>query len=338
MTGIHDLAKHLSISIGTVSRALNDKPDVSPKTRQLVLDAAKELGYVPNLAGRSLRQGSSNVVGFMLSADSESMMLGDMFFVRIFDGMQSVLSKYNLDLVALLVPSSEDPRQYLRRTVSRQFYDAIILSSTRRHDERIEFLAEKNIPFVTLGRSLTEGGQPWLDLDFEGVVETSVARLASKGHRDIAIALPKGELNLSYVVQEYFEKSLAKHGLDNRPDLVFSTPSGDAGGYDLALKIRHMKQPATAVITTDHVVPFGLYRGLAELGLTPGKDLAIMGIGTRLSSMLVPTLTHFRFNLFDLGQQLAQALIETLPGINNGETEVPVGKTVPFTLVEGESD
>ena len=68
---IHDLARHLNISIGTVSRALNGRSNVSEKTRQRVLEAAKSLGYSPNQSGRSLRSGSTGMVGFMIIANRE---------------------------------------------------------------------------------------------------------------------------------------------------------------------------------------------------------------------------------------------------------------------------
>src|SRR5690606_39595564 len=89
----------LNISIGTVSRALNGKPDVSAKTRQRVLEAAEALGYVANQSGRSLRQGVTNVVGLMTGSTPESAENSDNFFIGLTDGLQSVLSQHNLDLI-----------------------------------------------------------------------------------------------------------------------------------------------------------------------------------------------------------------------------------------------
>ncbi len=168
MKGIRRLAQHLDISIGTVSRALNGRPDVNEETRRRVLEAAERLGYVANQSGRSLRQGTTNIIGFMMQTGTEITGQGDTFFMSVFDGVQAVFARHKLDLVALLCSSEEDPTDYLRRVVARGFADGLILSATRRHDPRIEFLAERNIPFVTLGRSLTDAGRPWLDLDFEG--------------------------------------------------------------------------------------------------------------------------------------------------------------------------
>ena len=76
MTGIQDLARHLGLTVGTVSRALNNRPEVNEKTRQRVLDVALEIGYVPNQSGRSLRKGTTNNVGFMIESGTASAIAG----------------------------------------------------------------------------------------------------------------------------------------------------------------------------------------------------------------------------------------------------------------------
>ncbi len=338
MTSIKDLAQHLGVSIGTVSRALNDKFDVNPGTRDRVLKAASELGYVPNQAGRSLRQGNTGQVGFVLETNPDSMMQGDLFFMRVFDGMQSVLSNHGLHLMVMMSPSSEESDEYLKKIVGRRLADGLVLSSTRPSDARIDFLADRNIPFVALGRSGTDRGQPWLDLDFEGVIEDAVGRLVAGGHRRIALAVPNQEVNLRYVMRDAYEKQLVRHGLSYDPGLVVQTAPGENGGVALAHSLLAMTDSPTAVVFSDHILPFGLYRGLSDMGLLPGRDLAIIGIAARLASLLSPNLTHYRFRLFDLGQRLAEALVRQLPHLNKG-VELPViRERVPYVFVEGASD
>ncbi len=337
MTGIRDLARHLNISIGTVSRALNDRPGVNLKTKTRVLKAAGDLGYVPNQAGRSLRKGNTNVVGFVLEIDNQGMMQGDLFFVRVLEGMQSVLSGQGLNLVTLLSPSSMSPEEYLKEIVARRFTDGLVLSATRRNDPRISFLAKQNLPFVTLGRSLTDGRQPWFDLDFDGMIADAVGRLAANGHTHIALALPPTDLNLRYLMLEAYQKNLAKYGIDFDDRLLVDTKSGEEGGVVMVRQLVEMTPRPSAIIYSDPILPFGLYRGLGELGLTPGKDLSIIGIGTRLASLLTPNLTHYRFNLFELGVKTAEALVETMV---DGQLRDPGSITrqcVPFSVVEGES-
>ena len=249
MTGIRRLAQHLDISIGTVSRALNGRPDVNEETRKRVLEAAAELGYVPNQSGRSLRQGTTNVIGFMMQTGTEITGQGDTFFMSVFDGVQTVFARHHLDLVALLCSSEEDPDDYLRRVVARGFADGLILSATQRHDPRFEFLAKRKIPFVTLGRSLTDVGQPWLDLDFEGMAQTSIDRLVAKGHRRIAVTRPHDDINLGYLfVDQSCQGACARTDLTLDPDLIFRSTPNEAGGYQIAQQLLAKKDRPTAIL------------------------------------------------------------------------------------------
>src|SRR5271156_5807025 len=79
LTGIRDLARYLDISIGTVSRALNDKADVNPLTHVRVREAAAKLGYSPNQSGRSLRRGRTDLVGVIIPTRSDSVVINTVF-------------------------------------------------------------------------------------------------------------------------------------------------------------------------------------------------------------------------------------------------------------------
>ena len=132
MTGIARLARELGISTGTVSRALNDKPDVNPETRARVLETARKFGYVANQSARNLAKGKTNAVGFMVELHSVAATHSDNFFMGVCDGMQSVLHEQGLDLILLPCPSTDDPYPYLQRFVARRAVDALVISGTRR--------------------------------------------------------------------------------------------------------------------------------------------------------------------------------------------------------------
>jgi DNA-binding LacI/PurR family transcriptional regulator len=340
MIGIKRLAEHLNVSIGTVSRALNGKPDVNEATRKRVFEAAAELGYVPNQAGRALRKGSTGVVGFMMQTGSQITGEGDVFFMSVFDGVQTVFARHQLDLVALLCSSEEDPDAYLQRVVARGFADALIISATKRQDHRIDYLAENGIPFVALGRSLTDAGQPWLDLDFEGMAETGVNRLVAKGHRRIGVFAPIDDTNLGFVFVDDYRKTLERHGVAFDPDLVFRTHPNERGGHQIARAIAAMpadKRP-TGFVLINEKLSVGLYGGLHEAGLTPGRDIAVIGRDSPHAHYLTPKLTCFRLSLRELGISLAEALLATMPAY---AAQYPLGvvrKVLPMELIEGDSD
>lgn len=336
MKGIRQLAEHLDISIGTVSRALNGKADVNPQTRQRVLEAAEKFGYVANQSGRSLRKGSTGVIGFMMQTGPEITAQGDTFFMSVFDGVQTVLARHSLDLVALLCSSSEDPDAYLQRTVARGFADAIILSATRRNDARFELLDRHKIPFISLGRSLTDVGQPWIDLDFEGMADAAMERLVRAGHREIGVIWPHGDLNLGYLFVERCRSVLDAHGILLREENIFRAKPSEAGGYAVAKEIAARPTRPSAIALVNETLVTGLYKGLEEAGIRPGKDIAIVGRHSPHTQFLSPTLTGFSLSLHDLGIALAESLLSAMPAYK--ELYPTSRRRVwPLALVEGNS-
>ena len=163
MKGIARLASELGISTGTVSRALNDKPDVNADTRARVLEAAQRMGYAPNASARNLAKGVTNSIGFMIELNPETASNSDNFFMGVFDGVQSVLRRHGLELLVLPCPTDDDPYLYLQRFVARDTVDAMIISATQKIDRRIDLLQARNIPFVALGRSHSGQGYSWID-------------------------------------------------------------------------------------------------------------------------------------------------------------------------------
>lgn len=338
MKGIRQLADRLNISIGTVSRALNGRPDVNEETRRRVLEAAAEFGYVPNQSGRSLRQGSTNAIGFMIESGNSGDN-GDNFFLGVVDGVQSVLSRHHLDLVVLPCSTEEDPAQYVQRIVARRLVDALIISATHRKDARIEFLDKARIPFIALGRSGTKGTYPWLDLDFEGVANRAIDRLVAAGHRRIAIGVPSNDINLGFVFLDACKAGLARHGIAFDPSLVIRAASSEQGGYQIAHELLALPEQPTAVVLIYEQMAIGLYRRINEAGLRVGRDLAVIGFReSPLSRFLSPTLTCFRMSLRDLGIALGESLLASMPAYAEIYPQGIAHKIWPMELVEGESD
>ena len=339
MRGIRQLAQHLDISIGTVSRALNGKPDVNDETRRRVLAAAEELGYVANQSGRSLRQGTTNVIGLMIESSKETLENGDNFFLGLTGGLQSVFARHKLDLVMLPCPSEEDSQEYLKRMVARRVVDAMIISATQRVDKRIDFLAKAKIPFVALGRSASGGNYTWIDLDFEGVAACAVERLISKGHRRIAIAAPSNDINLGYIFVDAYRQALKRHGIEYDPALVIRVKSSEQGGYQAGDDLLGLEIKPTAIILIYELMAIGLYRRLVEAGIVPGRDLAVIGFREEpRARFLQPTLTCFRMSLRDLGVKLAETLLATMPAYAEFYPKGARNTIWPLELAPGESD
>jgi DNA-binding LacI/PurR family transcriptional regulator len=333
---IHDLARHLNVSIGTVSRALNGRSDVSAETRQRVLEAAETLGYSPNQSGRSLRQGATGMIGFMIATNRERAAKGEAFFMSVLDGLQPYLAERGLDVVVLLCSADQDPFAYLRRVVERRLADGMIIAETQRTDPRLDYLMKRKLPFVAFGRSLSGGDHPWLDLDFEGVAEQAIDRLARLGHKRIAIATASSEINYGYVYVDACRASLARRGITLSDDLVIRAPLTEAGGFEVGERLLAMDDRPSAVLLVDNKMATGLYHQLYEADMVPGRDIAIIGFDdSPQAQYLSPALTCFRVPLAELGRRLGETLVSAM---ENKNAAAPQQTLWPMEMVIGESD
>ena len=338
MKGIRALARHLNISIGTVSKALNGRFDINAETRERVLKAAAELGYVPNQSGRALRQGATKTVGFMIESNQASPTDSDNFFMAVFDGVQTVFRRHHLDLIELPCASDENPGEYLGRMVARGLVDAVIISATRRHDPRIPLLEKAQVPFIALGRS-GEVSHPWIEMDFEGVAIRSVDRLVDRGHKHIAVSLPATDLNLGHLFLKGYKKALKRHGLMFSPQLAVRTESSEAGGYQLGSTLLKLEPRPTAVLLSYELPAVGLYQALKEAGVAPGKDLAVIAFReSPITRHLVPRMTSFTTSLRDLGVALGETLLSTMPDFQDSYPDHGLQRTWPMELVPADSD
>ena len=335
---IHDLARHLNVSIGTVSRALNGRSDVSAETRKRVLEAATALGYSPNQSGRSLRQGATSMIGFMVTTKRERAAKDWNFFMSVFDGLHSSLTARGFDLLVLLCTADQDPNAYLRRVVERRLADGMVIAETQRIDPRIEYLQERRIPFVAFGRSLSGENYAWLDLDFEGVAEQAIERLTRLGHQRIAVATASTEINFGYVFIEAYRESLKRRGIRFDEGLVLREELTETGGFRVAERLLAMSDRPTAILLVDNKMATGLYRKLGEADVLPGRDIAVIGFdNTPQNQYLSPTLTCFRTELSELGARLGETLINEIDRKAAG-THKAMQTVWPMQMIVGESD
>jgi DNA-binding LacI/PurR family transcriptional regulator len=338
--GIRELAAHLGMAISTVSRAMNGSSEVSAETRTRILEAADRIGYRPNQSGRSLRSGSTKAVALTMRTDTGRSVAGETFFMALSEGLQSVLASAGLDLIILPCASDQDENEFLYRAVDRKLADGFIISNVQRVDPRISYLEKWHVPFVSLGSSQTEGSYASLDLDFAGVAEQAVRRLAAQGHRQIAVALTAQETNNNYVFLEGFRRGLEAAGIPFVEALVLRLDDRISGGYALGSALLAMEARPTAVVLIQETMAMGLYQRLGEAGLTAGRDLAVIGFRENpVCRYLQPSLTSFHIDLKAYGARLGEIMIKALNPGGTAATAVPLTRDVwPMTIVPGESD
>jgi LacI family transcriptional regulator len=179
---LKQLAESLDVSIATVSRALGGYPDIALETRERVQAQAKKMGYVPNSAGRMLVSGRSGFVGLVVPTHGGNFM--DSFLGQFVLGLGEGLATFGSDLFLAIVPEGKSELDVIRKLVDSGRADALVLTRITEDDERVNFLLDRRVPFITHGR-LHDRAAPyhWLDTCGASAFTEAFDRLYALGHR-----------------------------------------------------------------------------------------------------------------------------------------------------------
>lgn len=336
---IYEFAARLGLSIGTVSRALNGRRDVSEATRQRVLDAAARYRFTPDQSGRSLSRGLTRTVAFMLEAGPDSVELGEPFFLALLSALQEGLATRGVDLNVVMAAPGAQQLERLRRIVDGRGADAVMLSETRVRDHRIAYLASVGFPFAALGRSRSAGGVfPSLDLDMAGAAALAVERVAARGHRRIATVVPPGDLAYAREWLAGFRRAMRKLGLPVPPAFVARGEAGEAGGLAATRRLMALDEPPTALLYSNEYMTLGGYQALHARGAAIGRDCAvIVASDSAVLRTLSPAVTGFATPMHALGRRLADIVLAATPPYAAGREIEIIREVWPMTLVPRDS-
>ncbi len=323
-TTIRDLAQKLDLSITTVSRALDGYSDVAEETRQRVIQAAQEMGYVPSYAARQLRRKRTDAIGYILPTSSPR--FSDPFYVSFLTGLCDEVASQQLDLlVTSCPPEGEEEKNQYRRWVQSRRVDGIVLNRVRLHDWRIEFLAQKQIPFATLGKGDVAGDFPSIDVDDQAGVKNLVTHLSAKGHRRIGFIGASPDLVIHANRFHGYLAGLEAAGIEYDPNLFIEGDLTEAGGYQAALALLSRQPRPTAILGINDLTALGVFRAAKERGIYIGTELAIAGYdGIKETELTNPPLTTLYQPTYEIARRLAQMLIRLVEGETLVETQVTI--------------
>jgi LacI family transcriptional regulator len=310
---IVDLAGHLGLAVSTVSKAINDRRDVSDATKRRVLEAAERLGFSPNPAGRRLRRQASETIGFVLSPPQTH--FAHPFFLDLLMGIDQGLEQTSFQLVIVAGRTVETELESFRRLVERERVDAVMFGRTRRNDPRIRYLQGRNVPFVALGRSDSGKPFPFVDIDRTVAGRNGTARFVGLGHRRIGLLNMPGYLMISRHLQEGYRAALKAAKLPFDADLLIETGSSEEGGLNGARQLLAMSNPPTAIMCGHDLIAAGAMQAIVETGRRPGVDVAVIGCDNHpLGPYLNPLLTTFSAPTLKAGRRMVELLLALLDG------------------------
>lgn len=308
---ITDVAREAGVSISTVSRVLNDKDDVSDRTRAQVEAAIARMGFVPRVTAQRLVERRSRTL------------------VLHFPWAYASASSYDLDfLVGAADSTRHGNHQFLLRTdeldpetfanlFKTGLVDGAILMQVTKDDWRIDLARENDVPIVLIGRPLEDdmGDISWIDIDFTSSIETLFDYLVSVGHEAIGfLARPERQryagLGSAIRLHKGFENSIARYGLE---DFHMSTDLDPLSAGQAAVNLVENHPEITAIVMSHGYSTVGVIRALEASGRRVPHDVSVATIATpRTAEMITPPLTCVDFPSSLLGRQAALSLIRLL--------------------------
>lgn len=318
---IYDIARACGISHVTVSRALQNHPNVNAQTRERILCAAKELGYRPMHSARALRKGQSNVLCIVLPDLSNPSFVE---FARAVEegalgrGYQAVISEYAWDTTR--------ERACLEGMLERR-YDAVVAFVSRFEPlrELLNEAWEMRLPCVVPGLPLDVGSGK-LDgcrLDMRRAVEQAVEHLVDLGHREIVFVAdwPAGSgagVDRLNALQAAFVRRQLPY---DEASIVFRCTGQELqGGYDAAMELMRREPRPTAIVGVNDYLIAGVARALAEFGLRVPQDVSLVGADNTWIARYWPvSLTSIDLKTRERAEAALEILFERLNSNDWGE-------------------
>lgn len=308
---IRDIAKKVNRSITTVSRALHDYDDVSAETKELVRQAAKEMGYVANKQARQLRQQHTDTIGFILPTFGPR--FSDPFFSEFLAGIGNAASEHDYDLLVSTSPPGEHEMETYEKFVQSQRVDGFIIVRTRVNDERAIYLEKIGFPFVAFGRVPGLDDIPYIDENSEQGMRLVVDHLVKLGHRKFACIAPSLNMTFANHRMKGMQEGLASHNIEMSSDYVLTGDLTEKGGYERTLELLDRANRPTAIVACNDLMAIGAIRAIQDSGMEVGRDVSVTGFDDiPISEYVQPSLTTVSQPIYQIGRTACEMLIDIL--------------------------
>lgn len=332
MATMQDVARLAGVSLSTVSYVINGTRTISPETSRRVEEAITTLGYRRNALARGLASKQTRMLALLLPTVERDLGPTEIEFVSAAADAASDLG-YHL----IVWPAESDATEEIKNFVGQGLVDGVLAMEVRMKDPRVGTLAESGIPFALIGRTESNDGIPYVDIDFHTTVADSVAYLVGMGHTTIGFlthspAARRLGYGPSVRAAAAYEEATSSHGIE----LITAACSDDPAGGRNVMSGWLSKHPAmTAVIAMNDRAAFGVLSEASDRGISIPTDLSVLAIvsSARMAVLAHPALSTFSSPGSALGRRGVEALVRRIQEPDSD----PIQELLPCVLEPRES-
>jgi LacI family transcriptional regulator len=308
---IEQIAEIAQVSRSTVSRVLNEHPNVRPLVRERVLRVMREHNYAPHAAARSLASSHTNIIGLVIPR-SAATIFAEPFFPLVIQGVTEACNAQRYFLMLSMITADLEQDFYNRILRSRHF-DGIIMLSSDVDDPILPLLIRDRTRLVLIGSHPYFQDLTWVDgANAEGA-HMAVTHLIKLGHRRIATITGPLEMAVAMDRRDGYKRALLEAGLGVHPALIVAGDFTQESGYRAMLQLLGLDQRPTAVFVASDSMAVGTLRAIREAGLSVPGDIALVSFDDLpVASFADPPLTTVHQPVPELGARAVELLIERI--------------------------
>lgn len=336
---IKDIAKQCGVGISTVSRAINNHPDINPETRKKIMEVIEETGFIPNNSARNLKRTDAKCIAVLVKG------ITNPFFSNMIRIIEEETQRRKYALVLRHVEAHEDEVDVaLELEKEKRLRGIVFLGGRFAHSE--EKLSKLNVPFIfsTIGVDITDriGRVEFSNIAVDDKLESKkmTEYLLELGHRNVAIIVEKPERPVGRLRMEGYREAYEERGLVVSEDMICYVQDdidsySMANGYITAKKLMEseMGEKVTAIYATSDSLAIGACRAVLEAGKKIPEDISVAGYdGIEMGEYYNPKLTTIKQPVEEMAKKTIRLLLDVI-----GERQEHQQIIFPAELVVRES-
>ena len=309
---IKDIAKALGLSTSTLSRALRDTYEISPATKKLVTDYAKEIGYKPNPIALSLKERRSKSIGVVVSEVANS------YFSQAIDGIESIAYDKGYHVIISQTHESYNREVINVNHLASRSVDGLLvsLSSETEDISHLSSLHEKGLPIVFFDRVADEIVTHKVIANNEKGAYDATSYLINSGYRNVAHLTNSSYLSISIERLSGYKKALTDHGIELKEEYIKYCPHGGMLYEEMESAIKELlslKNKPDAIFVGGDRLSTGCLSVFKNLNIAVPQNMAIAGFSNSdVLDLFNPSLTSVKQPAYDIGRLATEMLLKII--------------------------
>ena len=306
MAGIKDVAQFAGVSTSTVSRVMSGKNNVSEETSSKVHKAAHILNYTPNMLAKSLKIGRTDTIALLVPS------IENPIFPVITRGAEDTARKNGFMTILCNTDFDNEIEKSYINNLRTRWIDGVILCTMMTESSHIKKLRESDFPVVLTLRHYDNTVDAVVIDNYQAAYD-GTSYLISTGHKRIAIAIRRRDVNIYRERFDGYLAALREGGLTFDESLVMEEISGTNDFKHLTKRLLSSGKNPDAIFATSDPMAVVILRALKDNGVRIPEDISVLGIDNiEIASLIEPPLSTLSQPLYDIGAIAAQKLISLI--------------------------